>query len=67
GTGWGRVDFLMDEAGQHYFLEVNTSPGMTDHSLVPMAAKAAGIAFGELVKRILTFAIEQHGAKIRVG
>ena len=67
GTGWGRVDFLMDEAGQHYFLEVNTSPGMTDHSLVPMAAKAAGIAFGELVKRILTLAIEQHGAKTRVG
>jgi D-alanine-D-alanine ligase len=67
GTGWGRVDFLMDEAGQHYFLEVNTSPGMTDHSLVPMAAKAAGITLGELVKRILTLAIEQHGAKTRVG
>ena len=67
GTGWGRVDFLMDEAGQHYFLEVNASPGMTDHSLVPMAAKAAGIPFGELVKRILTLAIEQHGAKTRVG
>ncbi len=67
GTGWGRVDFLMDEAGNHYFLEVNTSPGMTDHSLVPMAAKAAGITFGELVKRILTLAIEQHGAKKRVG
>lgn len=67
GSGWGRVDFLMDEAGNHYFLEVNTSPGMTDHSLVPMAAKAAGISFGELVKRILTLAIEQHGAKTRVG
>jgi len=51
--GWGRVDFLMDEAGSHYFLEVNTSPGMTDHSLVPMAAKAAGISFEELVVRIL--------------
>lgn len=51
--GWGRVDFLMDEAGNHYFLEVNTSPGMTDHSLVPMAAKAAGISFEELVVRIL--------------
>ena len=67
GTGWGRVDFLMDEAGKHYFLEVNTSPGMTDHSLVPMAAKAAGISFAELVKRILTFAITKHGAKKRVG
>jgi len=52
-SGWGRVDFLMDEAGRHYFLEVNTSPGMTDHSLVPMAAKAAGISFDELVIRIL--------------
>lgn len=51
--GWGRVDFLMDEAGQHYFLEVNTSPGMTDHSLVPMAAKAIGISFEELVVKIL--------------
>ena len=67
GTGWGRVDFLMDEAGKHYFLEVNTSPGMTDHSLVPMAAKAAGIPFADLVKRILTLAITQHGAKTRVG
>jgi D-alanine-D-alanine ligase len=53
GNGWGRVDFLMDEAGKHYFIEVNTSPGMTDHSLVPMAAKVAGISFDELVIRIL--------------
>lgn len=56
--GWGRVDFLMDgsiadEMGNHYFLELNTSPGMTDHSLVPMAAKAAGISFEQLVVRIL--------------
>jgi D-alanine-D-alanine ligase len=41
GRGWGRVDFLMDEDGKHYFLEVNTAPGMTDHSLVPMAARVA--------------------------
>lgn len=54
--GWGRVDFLMDEEGKHYFLEVNTSPGMTDHSLVPMAAKAAGISFDELVIRVLELA-----------
>jgi D-alanine-D-alanine ligase len=53
GRGWGRVDFLMDESGNHYFLEVNTSPGMTDHSLVPMAAKAAGISFDELVIKVL--------------
>ncbi|MDR2876363.1 MAG: D-alanine--D-alanine ligase [Methylobacillus sp.] len=56
GRGWGRVDFLMDESGGHYFLEANMSPGMTDHSLVPMAAKAAGIAFDELVLRILDMA-----------
>jgi len=56
GRGWGRVDFLMDEAGQHYFIEVNTSPGMTDHSLVPMAAKAADISFDALVLRILELA-----------
>ena len=55
-SGWGRVDFLMDASGQHYFLEVNTSPGMTDHSLVPMAAKAAGISFDELVVRVLGLA-----------
>jgi D-alanine-D-alanine ligase len=53
GRGWGRVDFLMDEAGNHYFLEVNTSPGMTDHSLVPMSARAAGISFDELVIKVL--------------
>ncbi|MDP3679161.1 MAG: D-alanine--D-alanine ligase, partial [Methylotenera sp.] len=55
-SGWGRVDFLMDAQGNHYFLEVNTSPGMTDHSLVPMAAKAAGISFDALVIRILELA-----------
>lgn len=54
--GWGRVDFLMDENGRHYFLEINTSPGMTDHSLVPMAAKAAGISFEALVLQILELA-----------
>jgi D-alanine-D-alanine ligase len=57
--GWGRVDFLMDEKGNHFFLEVNTSPGMTDHSLVPMAAKAAGINFDELVIKILSMTLEQ--------
>ena len=56
--GWGRVDFLMDERGNHFFLEVNTSPGMTDHSLVPMAAKAAGISFDELVIKILAMTLD---------
>lgn len=51
--GWGRVDFLVDETGKPYLLEVNTVPGMTDHSLVPMASRAAGIDFDELVWRIL--------------
>ncbi|MDR0775613.1 MAG: D-alanine--D-alanine ligase [Azonexus sp.] len=56
GRGWGRVDFLMDEAGRHYFLEVNTAPGMTDHSLVPMAARAAGLDYPALVRRVLELA-----------
>ena len=51
--GWGRADFMMDSTGRPQLLEVNTVPGMTDHSLVPMAAKAAGINFDELVWRIL--------------
>jgi len=52
-SGWGRVDFMLDKAGQAYALEVNTVPGMTDHSLVPKAAKQAGIDFDQLVMRIL--------------
>lgn len=52
-SGWGRVDFLLDGAGQPWLLEANTVPGMTDHSLVPMAAKAAGLSFDALVARIL--------------
>lgn len=51
--GWGRVDVFIDEAGQYQLIEVNTVPGMTDHSLVPMAAKQAGLDFEELVWRIL--------------
>lgn len=56
GRGWGRVDFLMDDQGNHYFLEVNSSPGMTDHSLVPMGARAVGISFDDLVVKILELA-----------
>lgn len=52
-TGWGRVDFMQDENERFWLIEVNTVPGMTDHSLVPMAAKAAGINFQQLVIRIL--------------
>lgn len=50
---WGRVDLMIDQAGQPYLLEVNTSPGMTDHSLVPMAARAAGKDFDALCLEIL--------------
>ena len=55
-SGWGRVDVMMDSDGAFYLLEVNTSPGMTSHSLVPMAAKQAGISFSQLVARILELA-----------
>jgi D-alanine-D-alanine ligase len=51
--GWGRVDFMVDDEGRPWLIEVNTVPGMTDHSLVPMAARQAGISFDELVWRIL--------------
>ncbi|HTV52810.1 MAG TPA: D-alanine--D-alanine ligase [Steroidobacteraceae bacterium] len=51
--GWGRVDFMMDATGRPQLLEINTVPGMTDHSLVPMAARASGIGFDELVWRVL--------------
>jgi D-alanine-D-alanine ligase len=52
-SGWGRVDTMLDRDGHPHLLEVNTIPGMTDHSLVPMAARAKGISFEELVVRIL--------------
>jgi len=52
--GWGRVDFMRDSTtNQFFFIEINTTPGMTDHSLVPMAARQAGIDFEELVWRVL--------------
>lgn len=51
--GWGRIDAMMDEQGKFWLLEVNTVPGMTDHSLVPMAAKAEGMSFEQLVVKIL--------------
>ena len=52
-TSWGRVDMMLDDQGKSWFLEVNTVPGMTDHSLVPMAAKHIGVDFQQLVLRIL--------------
>jgi D-alanine-D-alanine ligase len=53
GRGWGRVDLMLDGLGNPYLLEVNTSPGMTDHSLVPMAARVAGLDFDALCLAIL--------------
>jgi len=54
--GWGRIDLILSQTNQFYFLEANTSPGMTSHSLVPMAARTAGISFEDLVLRILDLA-----------
>jgi D-alanine-D-alanine ligase len=51
--GWGRVDLMLNRRGKPYLLEINTSPGMTDHSLVPMAAKAVGISYEDLCVKIL--------------
>jgi len=55
-SGWGRADLMLRDDGKPFLLEMNTSPGMTAHSLVPMAARAAGIEFDELVVRILELA-----------
>ncbi len=60
-SGWGRVDFMADQQGRFYLLEVNTVPGMTDHSLVPMAAKVAGISFEQLVWMILETSMHGGG------
>jgi D-alanine-D-alanine ligase len=62
-SGWGRADFMMDRTGRPLLLEINTVPGMTDHSLVPMAARAAGIDFDELVWRVL----ETSFTRTRIG
>jgi len=51
--GWGRVDLMLDKRGKPFLLEVNTSPGMTDHSLVPMAARAVGMSYEDLCVKIL--------------
>ncbi len=59
-AGWGRVDVMADAAGNFYTLEVNTVPGMTDHSLVPMAARAHGLSFEQLVLNILQQTIAEN-------
>jgi D-alanine-D-alanine ligase len=57
--GWGRIDAMLDDAGRFWLLELNTVPGMTDHSLVPMAAKARGLSFPQLVMEIMRGAGKQ--------
>ena len=61
--GWGRADVMMRPDGSYSFLEMNTSPGMTGHSLVPMAAKAAGLSYPELCVRILEGATLETGGR----
>ena len=58
-SGWGRVDVMRDRNDRNWLLEVNTTPGMTSHSLVPKAAAKAGVPFSELVWRILETSLEE--------
>ena len=57
--GWGRVDVMQDNVGTFWLIEVNTVPGMTDHSLVPMAAKQHGLSFSELTVKVLETSVDQ--------
>jgi D-alanine-D-alanine ligase len=57
-TDWGRADFMLDAQGNPYFLEVNTAPGMTDHSLPPKAARAVGISYSDLVVSVLALTLK---------
>lgn len=60
-SGWGRADVMQDAQGKFWLLEVNTVPGMTDHSLVPMAAQAAGLDFTQLVLHVLAGTLQARG------
>ena len=57
--GWGRIDLMRDKGGEFYLIEANSIPGMTNHSLVPMAAKQVGLNFEELVLEILKSSIKR--------
>jgi D-alanine-D-alanine ligase len=64
--GWGRLDVMIDaKTRQPYLLEINTSPGMTGHSLVPMSAKAAGISYEALCQQLLSSASLDHLQEVR--
>jgi D-alanine-D-alanine ligase len=65
-SGWGRVDLMLDRAGAPYLLEVNTAPGMTDHSLVPMAARAVGLSYEDLCVAILEETLSGDSGRKRV-
>ena len=66
-SGWGRLDLMLDARGNPWLLEANTSPGMTGHSLVPMAARAAGISYEDLCVKVLAGAAAGAGRSGRVG
>ena len=61
--GYGRIDFIIDKNENYYFLEINTLPGMTSTSLLPLAAKAQGISFSELVKKIVSLGLNRKDIK----
>jgi D-alanine-D-alanine ligase len=62
---WGRADVMLDQkTGKPYLLEMNTSPGMTSHSLVPMAAKAAGVEYAELVLWVISQTLNKGSARV---
>ena len=63
--GWGRIDVMLSEHNEPFLLELNTSPGMTSHSLVPMAARAVGMSYEDLVLRILQDASLDDGGRLR--
>ena len=67
GKGWGRVDVMKDNVGTFWLIEVNTSPGMTDHSLVPMAAKQHGLSFSDLTLEILKLSCQPKSDQRNVG
>lgn len=65
--GWGRIDLIRDANGKPWIIEVNTVPGMTDHSLIPMAAREAGLDMPELVVSILAATLPQEESRVQVA
>ena len=56
--GYGRVDYIVDNNNDHYFLELNTLPGMTSTSLLPIAAENSGLSFNNLIKKIVQLGLK---------